>query len=573
MIAGRRILLCGLGVVAAWPTALAAQMQGAPFASGAGQGAGAGYPAPTDPAGQQGSGRADRPVQRRAQISPYVELGQVLVADLTGGDTVTYTTLAAGVNAQVQTARAQGQVSYRYEHRIDWSDRGGSGDVHSGLARASYALTPELRLDGGALATQTRADNRGAAPGLSIGNVANISQIYSVYLGPSLATRAGPVQIGANYRLGYTRADTPGIGGLAPGQPRLDYFSDSWNQLATVSATTRPGTILPVGLSLNAAYDRDDAGQLSQRYEGIFARGDVLKPISPYVAVTAGVGYEHIQSSQRDPAVDAAGRPLVDSRGRFITNPNGPRRIAYRTDGVYYDAGVIWRPDRRTSVEGHVGQRYGSLSVTGRAHYQASRDVVFSAAVYDGIQTFGRQLRNGLSDLPTNFVETRDVFAQQFNGCVFSAGGTSPGGCLNDALQSVQTAVYRARGLDAAMTMQRGRSTLGVGLGYTSRRLFAPDEVPGIIVQGAQDDSYYGQIFLGRAFGPHSGLNVNGFVNYYVSRLAGAEDVVSLGTTASYYRNFGRLGTTASVGLYHFSVGDLTNALSAQALVAARYQF
>lgn len=560
-------LTCAL---AAWPGALAAQGQAMPPMAGGTP------PATQDSASSDQTGQAPShaaPQRQRAQLTPYVELGQVLIADLNGGDSVTYTTLAAGVNAQVQTARAQGQVSYRYEHRIGWGDRAGDGDIHSGLARGSYAVTRDLRLEAGALATRTRADIRGAAPGVLVGDVANISQIYSLYAGPSLTTRAGPVQIGANYRLGYSRADTPSIGGLAPGQPRIDYFSDSWNQMASVGATVRPGAIAPVGLSFNASYDRDDAGQLAQRYEGWFARGDVLKPISPYVAVTAGVGYERIESSQRDPEVDAAGRPLVDSRGRFITNPDGPRRIAYRTDGVYYDAGVIWRPDRRTSVEGHVGQRYGSLSVTGQAHYQASRDVVFQAAVYDGIQTFGRQLRNGLSSLPTDFVETRDAFAQQFNGCVFSAGGTSPGGCLNDALQSVQTAVYRARGIDAIMSYRRGRSTLGFGLGYTSRRLFAPDGAPGLIVSGAQDDSYYGHIFLGRAFGPNSGLNVNGFVNYYVSRLAGAEDVVSLGTTASYYRNFGRLGTTASVGLYHFQVGDLSSALSAQAMIAARYQF
>ena len=567
------VMICTLAV---WPSAVAAQMQGAPLAGGAVPGSASATPGATttdQTAAAADGSRAAVPQRRRAQVSPYVELGQVLVADLTRGDAVTYTTLAAGVNAQVQTARAQGQVSYRYEHRIGWGDRAGDGDIHSGLARGSYALTRELRVDAGALATRTRADIRGAAPGVLVGDVANISQIYSVFAGPSLTTRAGPVQIGANYRLGYTRAETPGLGGLAPGQPRLDYFSDSWNQIATVSATARPGAVAPVGLSANAAYERDDAGQLSQRYEGWFVRGDVLKPISPYVAVTAGVGYERIESSQRDPEVDAAGRPLVDSRGRFITNPTGPRRIAYRTDGVYYDAGVIWRPDRRTSVEGHVGERYGSLSVTGLARYQASRDIVFQAALYDGIQTFGRQLRNGLSALPTNFVETRDAFAQQFNGCTFSAGGTSPGGCLNGALQSVQTAVYRARGFDMAVSYQRGRSTMGVGLGYTSRRLFAPDEAPGLIVSGVEDDSYYGQIFLGRAFGPNSGLNVNGFVNYYVSRLAGAEDVVSLGTTASYYRNFGRLGTTASVGLYHFQVGDLSSALSAQALIAARYQF
>ncbi|WP_343525669.1 hypothetical protein [Sphingomonas sp.] len=509
----------------------------------------------------------------RAYVTPYIELGQLLTADLNRGDVVTYTNLAAGVNAQVRTARAEGQISYRYEHRFGWNDRTGDGDIHSGLARGAYRITPELTIDGGALATRSRADIRGAAPGVLVGDVGNISQVYSAYVGPMLSTRAGPVQIGAGYRLGYTRADTPGFGGLAPNQPRLDYFSDSWNHMATFSASTRPDTLLPVGLSLNTAFERDDAGQLAQRYQGWFVRGDVLKPISPYVALTAGVGYERIETSQRDAAVDAAGRPLVDAHGRFITAPGGARRIAYRTDGVYYDAGVIWRPNRRTSVEGHVGQRYGSLSVTGLARYQATRDLMVQAAVYDGIQTFGRQLRNGLSNLPTDFIAERDVFAQQFNGCVFSANGTAPGGCLNDALQSVQTSVYRARGVDAMASMVRGRTSLGLGIGYSRRNLLAPQGAPGIIVYGVDDQSWYAQIFFGRSFSPNSGLNVNGFVNYYVSRLAGAEDVVSLGSTASYYRNFGRLGTTASVGLYHFTVGDLTNAFSAQALIAARYQF
>ncbi|WP_230481535.1 hypothetical protein [Sphingomonas sp. Leaf21] len=577
-----RVLLtgavCGL---AAWPTALVAQVQGgavSPVGPGTVPGGASPVPTnadPTQPGTAPGttSGDTTRPDRPRARLTPYVEVGQLLSADLNRGDVVTYTTLAAGVNAAVSTARAEGQISYRYEHRIGWSDEAGSGDVHSGLARGSYRVTRELSIDGGALATRSRADIRGAAPGVLVGDIGNISQIYSAYIGPSLVTQAGPVQIAANYRLGYTRVDTPGVGGLAPGVPRLDYFSDSVNQLATFSATARPGAVAPVGLSFNAAYDRDDAGQLAQRYEGWFVRGDVLKPISPYVALTAGVGYERIQTSQRDAELDAAGRPLVDSRGRFLTDPDGPRRIAYRTEGVYYDAGVIWRPNRRTSVEGHVGERYGSLSVTGLARYQASRDVMIQAAVYDGIQTFGRQLRNGLSNLPTNFIETRDAFGQQFNGCTFSATGTTPGGCLNDVLQSVQTSVYRARGIDATIALSRGRSTLGFGIGYANRRLFAPDQAPGLIVYGAEDDSYYAQIFFGHALSRNSGLNVNGFVNYYASRLAGSEDVVSLGTTASYYRNFGRLGTTASVGLYHFTVGDLTNALAAQALIAARYQF
>lgn len=563
-----RPILTGCLGLAMLPAAAFAQTQDLPPPSGVAPGAGNAPPAGSAPAPA-----ADGPDRPRARVSPYIEVGQLFSADLNGGDSVTFTTLAAGVNAQVDTARAQGQVSYRYEHRIAWNDGYGGGDVHSGLARGLYRITPELTIDGGALATRTRSDIRGAAPGVLVGNPGNISQLYSAYVGPVLRTRAGPVQLLANYRLGYTRAETPGLGGLASDQPRLDYFSDSWNHMATVNASTRPGTILPVGLSASGLYERDDARQLAQRYEGWFARGDVLYPVSPYVALTAGVGYERIESSQRDAAVDAAGRPLVDSSGRFVIAPDSPRRIAYRTDGVYYDAGVIWRPNRRTSVEGHIGERYGSLSITGTAQYEAARGVFFRASVYDGIQTFGRQMRNGLSGLPTQFVETRDAFSQQFNGCVFSTSGATPGGCLNDVLQSVQTAVYRARGVDATLTMARGRSTLGFGLGYSNRRLFAPDAAPGLIVGGADDESWYAQIFFGRSLSRDSGLNVNGFVNYYASRLAGAEDVVSVGTTASYFHNFGRLGTTASVGLYHFSVGDLTNALSAQALIAARYQF
>ncbi|MGE7206215.1 hypothetical protein ACQKJZ_11115 [Sphingomonas sp. NPDC019816] len=564
MSMGARPILMGCLGMAMLPTPAFAQALPPP----SGVAPGAGQAPPTDPA--PAASGPDRP---RAYVSPYIEVGQAFSADLTGGDSVTFTSIGAGVNAQVNTARAQGQISYRYEHRIAWNDGLGGGDVHSGLARGLYRITPELSVDGGVLATRARSDIRGVAPGVLVGDPGNISQLYSAYIGPVLSTRAGPVQLLANYRLGYTRAERPGLGGVVADQPRLDYFSDSWNHMATVNATTRPGTILPVGLSVSGLYERDDARQLAQRYEGWFARGDVLYPISPYVALTAGVGYERIESSQRDPAVDAAGRPLVDGSGRFVIAPDSPRRIAYRTDGVYYDAGVVWRPNRRTSVEGHVGQRYGSLSLTGSAQYEAARGVFFRASVYDGIQTFGRQLRNGLSGLPTQFVETRDAFSQQFNGCVFSTSGTTPGGCLNDVLQSVQTAVYRARGADAALTRTSGRSTMGIGLGYSNRRLFAPDAAPGLIVGGADDESWYAQIFFGRSLSRDSGLNVNGFVNYYASRLAGAEDVVSVGTTASYFHNFGRLGTTASVGLYHFSVGDLTDALSAQVLVAARYQF
>ncbi|WP_236701855.1 MULTISPECIES: hypothetical protein [unclassified Sphingomonas] len=516
---------------------------------------------------------------RRVVVRPYIEATQILTADLGGGDVLTYTSLAAGVDAAVSTARINGQVSYRYERRFAYDDDIGDTDIHSGLARVEAQLTRNLSLEAGGIATRSRSDIRGAAPGVLVGNVSNIAQVYAVYGGPNFAAQVGDVAVNANYRLGYTKVETPTFGTAATGGQRLDYYDDSIGHTATASAGFRPGTLLPVGLTASAGFDRETAGQLSQRYQGYFGRGDAVLPVSPYVALTAGLGYERIETSQKDALVDAAGVPVLDRDGRFRTAPGSPRRIAYRTDGLYYDAGVIWRPNRRTSVEARIGERYGSLSVTGTATYQASKDVGVAVNVYDGVQTFGRQLRTGLANLPTSFLAPNQGFAQQFNGCVFGATGAAPGGCLDDVFQSISTSSYRARGIDAVLVATRGRTTFGGGIGYANRRLFAPRGAPGLVVTGLEDESYYGQLYFARSLSSVSGINATAFVNYFDSQLgggfvtAGDGGVWSYGATGTYYRNFGRLGTTASLGLYSFKVGDFDSDWSAQALLGARYQF
>ncbi len=514
---------------------------------------------------------------RRVTITPYIEASQILDADLSGGDTLTYTSLAAGIDAAIATPRVAGQVSYRYERRFAWNGDVGDNDIHSGLARVDAKLNRNLTIEAGGIATRTRSDIRGAAPGLLVGNVDNVAQLYAVYAGPSFTGTAGPVTFNANYRLGYTKVETPTFADTSIGSQRLDYYDDSIGHTATANASVAPGMIAPFGVTLSGAYDRETASQLKQRYEGYYGRGDVLQPISPYVALTAGVGYEKIETSQKDALVDATGAPVLDKDGRFVTNASSPRRIAYRTDGIYYDAGVVWRPNRRTSVEGHVGKRYGSLSYTGTATYQASQSVGLAVNVYDGVQTFGRQLRTGLSNLPTSFVSGQQQgFGQQFNGCVFGSSGAQPGACLDDVFQSISTSSYRARGIDGVLIATRGRSTWGAGLGYASRKLYAPRLSPGIVVSGLDDQSYYGQLFYARSLTPVSGINADLFANYYDSGVedsTGDSNVWSYGGTGTYYHNFGRLGTTASLGLYSFKVGDLDSDWSAQALIGARYQF
>ncbi|MEG3124697.1 hypothetical protein [Sphingomonas sp. GB1N7] len=509
----------------------------------------------------------------RTSITPYIELGQVLTANLQTGDVLTYSTASAGVDATISTRNVEVQLSYNYQHNFSWDKRYGDDDLHSGLARASVKVAPGVSIDGGALATRARSDIRGAAPAVLAGRQDNVTQLYSAYVGPSVATHVGPASLNASYRFGYTKVEAPGATGVAPGSPRLDNFDDSKTHLATASIGVASGHGLPVGVTVSGQYERDDASQLKQRYEGRFGRGDVVVPVLPTLALTAGAGYEKIKVSQKDPVVDGVtGQPVVDANGRFVTDEASPRRIAYETDGLIYDAGLVWKPSPRTTLQARVGKRYGGMTYTGSLSYAASRSIGVQIAVYDSVDTFGRQLRDGIAALPSSFVDQRDAFSQQFSGCTFGQSNSAAGSCLNGVLQSISTASYRARGVDAVISANRGPLSFGVGAGYANRKLYAPGGV-GYTVYGVTDQSYYGQAYVSAHLDRNSGINGNVFVNYYESGLSNAPAVFSTGATASYYRNFGRVGTTLSAGVYNFSQEGFEDQTSGQAQVGVRYSF
>ncbi len=514
--------------------------------------------------------------KRKKSISPYIEIGQVVTADLKNNDVLTYSTVAAGISASVETKRTQVQVSYRYERRFSYSKKVRDDDVQSGLARASITVAPGFTLEGGAIAPRVRSDIRGSAPGTLAGNVDNISQVYSAYAGPNFASHVGPVGVAASYRYGFTKVEAPGVTGVPAGSPKLDAFDTSQSHVVNVSAGVKAGTILPVGVNVSAAYERGTAGQLDQKYESKLARGDLVLPVLPTLALTAGAGYEKIKITQKDALKDISGAPVTDARGRFVTDPASPQRIAYQTDGIIYDAGVIWRPSGRTTLQARAGRRYGGMTYSGSFSYAASRALGVQIGVYDSVDTFGRQLRNGISNLPASFIEQRDTFGQQFSGCTFgtpgATGGGSAGGCLNGVFQSISTAAYRARGIDAVIAAKRGGLSFGVGGGYATRRFSAPAGT-GFTVNGVTDNSYYGQAFVAAAIDRNSGVNGNVFANYYESGISAAPGVFSTGATGLYYHNFGRIATTASAGIYSFTQKGTDDQLSAQGQVGVRYQF
>ena len=517
------------------------------------------------------SGPALAQQTRRVVVAPYLEVSQSLDADLRGGDVVTYTGLAAGIDASVTTTRVNAQASFRYERRIGEGKYHDDSDVGTGLVRASTRLASGLGFEAGGLATRTREDIRGAAPGLLVGNDANTSQLYSVYAGPTLSTHVGDLAVGAAYRIGYTKVRAPGTTD-AEGLGRLDYFDHDLAQTATASVSSRPNAMLPIGVTLSGGWSRDDASQLKQRFNDVYGQAGVLVPVVPTVALAGDVGYEKLTISQKDPVYTLAGTPAVDGSGRFITNDASPRRVAYRTDGLYWDAGVVWHPNHRTSLSAYAGHRYDSMRYTGQLSWQASKSTGVSVRVYDDVETFGHQLQDSIAALPTSFIAARDAFSQQYNGCVFTANGATPGGCLDSVFQSVTTASYRARGVDAVVSIHRGLSTYGFGAGYVNRELFAPNIPLGALVYGEHDQSAYGQFFWGRQLTRASGVQVNLFTDWYNAGTTPI-DVWSYGASASYYHNFGRLGTTATLGIYDFKQGDLRSQLSGQAQVGARYTF
>jgi hypothetical protein len=511
----------------------------------------------------------------RTEVHPYIEAAQVLDAQLMGKDELlTYSSLAAGVDVSLGEQRTTGQISYRYEHRFGWGKKLGNSDNHTGLARVSHQLVPEVvTIDAGAIATRSRDDIRGGDGNRFSSGSTNSSQVYSAYIGPTITTHAGPVELGASYRLGYTSVESSDFVPTA-GQPRLDSFDHSLSHEATVSAGMSPG-VLPFGWEVTGSYTREQTGQLEQRFEGKGVRGDITVPVTESLALLGGAGYEQVQSSQRAALFDAGGNEIFDAKGRVLTDPTSPRLIAYDFDGVYWDVGVGWHPSRRTSFEAHVGRRYDSWSYTGSLTWQASENSVFQIGAYDEVTTFGQQLGNNLASLPTNFDTNRNPLSRGFNGCTYSSGGGSAGGCFNSSLGSTSTAVYRGRGVSAQYAASTGRTSYGFGLGYSARRYKTPT-IGGAAfsLNGVKDENWYVDGNMGYKIDQQSAIDTSVFANLYNSGIIGAPSVTSIGGSTSYQRSLGRhVSATAAVGAYTSRIEGQTTELNAQGQIGVRVGF
>jgi hypothetical protein len=556
-------MLAGIAFVA-FPSAASAQQiasDWSPMDDGAAAAPSETYDAPAQVSGEKS----------KVDVTPYIEVQQVLFADLDGGrDILTYTTVAAGVDASIATRRAEGQVSLRYERVIGYDDQVDGQDIVSGLARGSVQVTRNLSFEAGALASRGAADSRGATRGSIQPFSDNVTQVYSAYAGPTFTARAGELDINAAYRVGYTRVEEKDAAIIPPGQTPVDLFDDSVSHQATASVGMAPGT-LPFGWVVSGGYAREDAGQLDSRYEGSYVRGDVTVPITDSFAAVGGIGYEKIKITERDVLTDAAGNPVIGSGGRLVTDPASPRLLAYESDGLIWDAGVSWRPSRRTALEARYGHRYGTDTYIGSFSYTPNERMGVNVAVYDSVSGFGGSVTSALADLPTAFNAGRNAITGDLNSCVFGARG---GSCLNNALRTARSATFRSRGVQASVAESNGAWSSGLAVGYDRRKFLAnalggQGEISGLI-----DENYYLSGYVGRELDRRSSVTANVYGTFNDPGQLGAPDSYGYGANASYYRNIWRgLSATAAVGIDTFKVEDFDQDVTASALLGLRYSF
>ncbi len=527
--------------------------------------------ASSDDGDANASARPQKP--HRVTITPYIEAGQVATAELSpGSQTTTYSILAAGVDAQVRARNNEGSLSLRYERRVGWGDNSSDSDAISGVARVSAAIVPHaLTIEAGALAARSKVENNGAAVLGPLVPGSSVTQIYSVYAGPSVSGHVGDVAVNGGYRIGYTRVESPDAVALAPGQTPIDVFDDSIVHSTSIHAGTRAGEALPIGIGVGAGYNREDISNLDQRVEDFHARGDVTLPLSSEIALVGGLGWEKVEVSSRDALRDAGGLPVIGSDGRLVTDKSAPRVIAYDTSGLIWDVGMIWRPSRRTAFEAHVGRRYGSTTYYGSFGYAPNSRSSLNLSVYDNITGFGGQLNSALAGLPTQFEVARNPLTGDIGGCVVAQ---AQGNCLSGALGSVRSSVFRSRGVMASYGVTLDRLQAGLGAGYDRRKFIGAPGTVLALANGVIDENYWVAAYLNGTIDRKSKFSTNFYANWYQSGDALSGDVSSVGATAAYYRSLtGRLTATAALGIDGVNRELLQDIWTVSALVGLRYSF
>jgi hypothetical protein len=521
---------------------------------------------------QDAGGDARGGDRRGTAVQPYIEVNQVLSAELSPGDDVlTFTQVAAGVDTIWQGHNSGAAVSLRYERNIGYGDQLDT-DTISGVARAGLSLVPNtLTFEAGGLAARTRVDGGGGTTSNPLPREDATSQIYSVFAGPNLTERVGVVDVTGVARVGYTRFETDNVV-ADPAGNTIDVFDDSVTYLGQLRVGVRPDEILPIGIAATAGGFQEDIGNLDQRVRDLYVRGDVTVPLTPSLALVGGIGYENVEISSRDAVRDADGNPVIGPGGRFVTDATSPRVLAFDVDGLLWDVGVMWRPSSRTSLSAAVGRRYASTIYYGNFSYAPSERSVLAIDVYDGVTGIGGVLNNALAGLSNNFQAVRNPLTGDFGGLVTGNDGAGAGAI--GMLGSVRSSAFRGRGVRASYQRELGRMTAAVAAGYDRRTFIGAAGTVLEAANGLTDEIYYINAGLARELGRNSNLTGNAYVTWFDSAFDNG-NVTASGASLAYDRSFtSRLIGRAAIAVDYFeSDFNEQDVAFATALLGLRYNF
>lgn len=508
-------------------------------------------------------------------VAPYIEAAQIVTAELSPvSDVLTYTTIAAGVDASVKGRNNAASISVRYQQYFRWGGEAENSDVISGIARGYTTVTPGLQIEAGALATRTWVENNGAAFLGPVGDGDHTADVYSFYAGPMLATRVNDVQVNGHYRFGYTSVESPAAVFISPDRPLVDVFDESTVHDAGLRIGNDPGDILPVGIGAGLGYYGEDISNLDQRAQDFHVRIDAVFPVSPDLALLAGVGAEDVEISSRDALRDADGNPVIGNDGQFVTDKSQPRRIAYESEGLIWDVGVMWRPSRRTKLEVHFGERYGDTTLFGSFSYAPTSRSRLSVSAYDNVTGYGGQVNRALLALPTEFAVNRNAVTGELTGCV-STNDPQGGNCIPGALGSIRSSIYRARGISANYGRDLGRSSVGVGAGYDRRRFYALEGTVLALANAVVDETVWISTYMNMRMGRSGTVSANLYGSWFHSSDGFNRESYAVGSYLGYGHRFtDHLSANAALAIDGvLRDAPLQDYWAASALLGMRYGF
>ena len=393
-------------------------------------------------------------------------------------------------------------------------------------------------------------------------------------VGPSLAASAGDLEIKGHYRIGYAHVGSPNQLTVAPGQTPADIFDHSTMQDAHLRVGVQPGDALPVGLAVEGAHYRETVSNLDQQEHDSHVRGEVSVPLADHLAAIGGVGYEWSQVTSRDALRDSAGNPVISPSGRLVTDPASPRIIAFDSEALIWDVGVVWRPSPRTNLEAHVGRRYGTIGGDGRFSYRPDERSTFDVQVYNNLTSFGGMLTNALDDTPTQFTAIRDPLTGNIGACVSGNGSGGGASCLASSLATVRSTVFRGRGASARYSWHWNRYTASVSVGYDHRGYIA---APGTVLaslDGKSEEYYWTAANLAAQLDRKSSISAE--FDSYITRgdVAATSNFTGARAAAAYQYQFSsHLGASAGLEIDTLNRKAIDDVWHMSGQVAMRYSF